>query len=500
MQITDAIILAAGIGSRANNVEGLHKSLLPHENIPLISHIINSAPDGVQFHIATGYKNSQVKSIVEWLYPDKKINFIYVDNFADPRSGPHTTLLEVVKTFNRPFICFPCDCYCSDATLYAMDKQDILYVYNENFPEYDYVTNINPLKFKRQSCSNLFTGVFKVYNHSRFQRDLSKSSSITEVFDGFNIREINKWLDFGSVATYHKNSKNQVPLKKDQVTYLFNDRVLKYFSDAWKCEILSHKYREFYKVENIGEHWFSYPYIQGEIITDFLSDNTVVENLITETEKFWNSKTESSETLYEDCLELYYEKTNQRVSLFQSQHPNIDDIVEINGEKVPSIATLIDKIDFNKIASTAIDVKIHGDLQPENIIYNNGIFSLIDFRPSFGKSVSNGDMYYDISKLLHGCLVSNQVVIKNLWSVNINGDSARIHIDKVESLQNLYKLFSGWIIDKNLDLEKSYLLTALHYINIAPLYTNDYSLFLFLLGKLLLYKIQSGEKDLWNLI
>ena len=36
-----AIILAAGKGTRNNDVKGLHKALLPLENRPIISHIID---------------------------------------------------------------------------------------------------------------------------------------------------------------------------------------------------------------------------------------------------------------------------------------------------------------------------------------------------------------------------------------------------------------------------------------------------------------------------
>ena len=35
-------IIAAGRGSRNNNIDGLHKALLPIENKPTISHILKS--------------------------------------------------------------------------------------------------------------------------------------------------------------------------------------------------------------------------------------------------------------------------------------------------------------------------------------------------------------------------------------------------------------------------------------------------------------------------
>ena len=51
-------ILAAGRGTRNNNVSGLHKALLPLENKPVISHIIDRIGD-VEIVIAVGYKSNQ---------------------------------------------------------------------------------------------------------------------------------------------------------------------------------------------------------------------------------------------------------------------------------------------------------------------------------------------------------------------------------------------------------------------------------------------------------
>ena len=47
-------ILAAGIGSRNKCIEGLHKALLPLNNKPVISHIIDSFPQDVEIVIAFG--------------------------------------------------------------------------------------------------------------------------------------------------------------------------------------------------------------------------------------------------------------------------------------------------------------------------------------------------------------------------------------------------------------------------------------------------------------
>ena len=60
-------ILAAGQGTRNSNVVGLHKALLPLENKPVISHIIDGLDKSVEIVIALGYKSNQVKSYVNLL-------------------------------------------------------------------------------------------------------------------------------------------------------------------------------------------------------------------------------------------------------------------------------------------------------------------------------------------------------------------------------------------------------------------------------------------------
>ena len=67
-------ILAAGRGTRNNNIVGLHKALLPLENKPVISHIIDRLDD-VEIVIAVGYKSEQIKTYVNLVHSDKNITY-----------------------------------------------------------------------------------------------------------------------------------------------------------------------------------------------------------------------------------------------------------------------------------------------------------------------------------------------------------------------------------------------------------------------------------------
>ena len=73
-------ILAAGKGTRNNNIEGLHKALLPLENKPTISHIIDKLGD-TEIVIAVGYKSEQIKTYMNLVHSDKNITYVDVDNY-----------------------------------------------------------------------------------------------------------------------------------------------------------------------------------------------------------------------------------------------------------------------------------------------------------------------------------------------------------------------------------------------------------------------------------
>ena len=194
---------------------------------------------------------------------------------------------------------------------------------------------------------------------------------------------------------------------------------------------------------------------------------------------------------------MYEEKTKARLKpLFDTK---LDRITYINGVSVKPIEKLIEEIDFKQIYDYSIPVHFHGDLQPENVIYNSEqSFSLIDWRESFGSSVEFGDLYYDLSKLYHGLLINGSNILKGHYDYEVVGDSASL---KFLIKSNLYQLMSSlknFCECNNYSWSNVTLLGVIHYLNICNLYTeynnNKYGNFLFLYGKYLLtnWRNQNG--------
>jgi hypothetical protein len=241
----------------------------------------------------------------------------------------------------------------------------------------------------------------------------------------------------------------------------------------------------------INENWMIYPYVRGEILTGFCGDKTIVKSLIDYLEGFWDIEECKFVDLREDANSIYLDKTQDRLNLFMNgPYSYVENQIKfINDYPVDSIAQIFSQI--GSVAENYIPAKIHGDLQPENIIFDSesGSFTLIDFRENFGSNEDYGDLYYDLSKMLHGCLISNRSVIDQKYSVVINKDRAYLSIETVDGLKNLADEIMSWMDQKSIDKVKCLKITGMHYLNISPLYKGEYSIFLYLLGKLMLYKV-----------
>ena len=189
---------------------------------------------------------------------------------------------------------------------------------------------------------------------------------------------------------------------------------------------------------------------------------------------------------------MYHDKTYKRCKFFENK--DIDNILYVNGIKVDKINKMLDDIDWDLIYKNSIPSKFHGDFQSENIIYNNNnLFTLIDWRQSFGNSLEIGDFYYDLAKLYHSLIVNGSDVKNKLYKIKIDGDRSYVHIYMRSNLISLLNELKKFCKNNNLSWKNVELLGTLQYIGISSLYDNfhngEYGKFLFLFGKYLLSKL-----------
>jgi len=183
------------------------------------------------------------------------------------------------------------------------------------------------------------------------------------------------------------------------------------------------------------------------------------------------------------CNSFYREKTYKRVKQYFNRFQQKDSKEIINGIEVPKLYDLLEKIDWECV-SDGTPCMFHGDLHFENILVSeSGDFLLLDWRQDFGNILHYGDLYYDLAKLLHGMIVSHELINKEMFLIEKKANVINFDILRKNIMVECEKYFENFILDNGHDLKKVKILTALVFLNIAALHHYPYSEFLFYLGK-----------------
>ena len=408
-------ILAAGIGSRNDNISGLHKALLPLENRPVISHILDKLNDDIEIVIALGYKSEQIKSYMELVHSDRNITYIDVDNYDGVGAGPGYSLLCCKEKLKEPFVFTSVDTLVeSDFDFMSIDENwlgvssvDV----NESI-NYCLVEGSKYLdKLYYGSGDTAYIGMAGVYDYEDFWDSLEKHKIIKDEyqvihgFDGLTHMKLLNfiWYDTGNNESYAETKKvfcnDVVANKSDEAIFIDKGKVIKYFdnSDKVKLRVERTKYLNGNcpEISIIHDNMYAYDYVEGEMLSN-ISDETLMRKFLDGCqEKLWK-ETFRDNTFIENCEEMYEKKTKERV--LKLSDTKLDQITHINGVEVQPIIQMLDKVDWDWFYEISIPSYFHGDLQPENILYdtNNDKFVLIDWRQRFGNDSEFGDIYYDL--------------------------------------------------------------------------------------------------------
>lgn len=533
------VILAAGPGSKISpKYNGLHKALLPINNRPIISHIIDKITRGTscvykndresvcstEFIFVTGYQSDVFESYIRTIY-DGYLNmkFIYNEDWNKKgKNGPGQSLLlckEIIG--NEKFICITCD------TLF--DKHDMFYDFSnpslsdefnwigisekeksDDGSKYTYVSLDPNIEISYDSSSELiFNGVFGIKDTKEYFELLESENSYDEfkneiaTWKAFNLLSGNKLyksfesIDFGNIEVYEsivRESKNEMVFRKDG-EFIYRDfcgykineepkyrliKIIKYNKDKKIINNLAERSKE---VEMSVVYNKINDYM---VVTDYIDGYTLDECSYEEIDKFFDE--------YEKILEKRFNITDEQTR--SEQHFIAGDLYIT---KTINRSSLINKEDLDKIKSCILSEgreilyelkfdenvlkNLHGDLQPENIMFDptNNRFCLVDLRHSFSDKflASTFDVHYDLGKLLHGCLVSNKL--------EINSDKEYIQItDKHKYIANkLHEM----CIRLNIDFGYVQTIAILHFINIVGLYKDKYPLYYNKLIKFILFSL-----------
>ena len=132
--------------------------------------------------------------------------------------------------------------------------------------------------------------------------------------------------------------------------------------------------------------------------------------------------------------------------------------------------------------------RFHGDYHFENVIWSkdSNKFTLLDWRQEFAGSIEIGDVYYDLAKLLHGLIISHEIIDKGYYEIKWDDNKVDFDFLRNQKLILCERLFYDWLNENGYDGKKVKILTSIIFLNIAALHHNPYSHLLFALGKMML--------------
>ena len=496
------LILTAGLSTRLGSLtKNINKGLLPINNKAIISHIIQKFPENYDFVIALGYKSESLKEYCMLSYPNHKFIFVDIDNFDSDGSGPGYSALKCKEYLKRPFYFITNDCII-DSKIPHLDG-NWLGVYPTAFPEkystVDIGGNNEIIGFTNKNLNgynHAFVGFAGIWDYEIFWEQLSgniKNGELVSAFENYKLYPNFKskhvsWFDTGNLDDLNHTKKyfkdNPMSLYKvtDEITYNEN-RFIKFNPNE---NIILNKTSRAKILNNLipsnfieKKYFISYDWEPGKTLYEYdkLSYFLKFLNFFESTIKNSSKKNVS---LLPELQEFYIKKTKNRKSDFLKRFNNsyLTEQFKINGVYFQSMENLLSDLDLSSLFDTIFYDKFHGDLQFDNIIFNEDLskFTYIDWRESFAGNTEFGDIYYDLAKLYGGCIIPYNL-IKMSSFLNFSEGSTTISYDYEisDDLKKFKYEYEKWLEFQGFNLNKVKILTGLIFLNMSPLHDDLFS-------------------------
>jgi len=502
------IITTSGLGSRLGELTNYtNKSLVRIADKPAISYIIESYPEEVEFIITLGHFSSHIKQFLELAYPERKFIFVKIDKYKGLGSSLGYSLLQCKHYVNAPFIFHASDTIITDYTPECPTTNYIIGSNKDDSSQYRtvHVSENKLIKINEKGELNfdfLYVGIAGINDFKLFFYNLEKlinnghedtsdvhaiNNMLLDVeFKGKWVDRCN-WFDVGNTTELNKTRKSfhssiEVLDKVDESIFFFKDFVVKFFSNP---TITKNRVTRAYNLGNLvpeildtTENFYKYKKAEGKLFSKSVNGQTFSNFLNWAKTNLW-VKTEDN-TFKEKCFDFYITKTKNRIFQYLKNNPDNN---QINGQPIQNILDLIDSLDSDWLCN-GIPSQFHGDFILDNIIETQDGFKLIDWRQDFAGDLLVGDLYYDLSKLNHNLTVNHDIVNKNLFG----SSKENCYILVNSKLKECEEMHHSFIVKNGLDLSQVKILSAIIWINMAPLHEYPFNNFLFNYGKYNLYK------------
>lgn len=510
-------ILTAGRGSRMGEMsQTLNKALFPVNGKAIITHIIEKFPISTNFVIGLGFLGEQVCQYLNIAHKDQTFIFQTVDNFDGPGSGPGHSLFCCAQHLQKPFYFVSCDTLWDNRLDWketdnwlgvdAVDTEISVNYCNVKIKDNKITEILDKTKIPDNSYQT-FVGLCFIKDYQIFLDGLKNNTLISgehQISNGLQalIKKTSvmakpiQWIDAGDEKKFREIASRYENFdfsKKEEALYLSNTKVIKFFSDR---RIVTHRVQKsklnpdvFPFITDHEGQFYTYDYQKGQTLYQINNGDIFQIFLRWLDEKLWIHKSVDKNTFQSACMKFYKDKTLDRLNKYHQKYPDSNIVSHINGEKIPSISELFNKIPWDYL-SNGIPCFIHGDLQFDNVLYDvqKNTFLLLDWRQDFCGYIEFGDLYYDFAKLFGGIVLNYDYIKLNLLTYQENNDVIFFDFAQRFQTENYLKILTNFICDKNYDVVKVRLLTALIFLNMSPLHHYPFDKLLYAFGRRLLFK------------
>ena len=505
------IITTSGIGERlGEHTKYTNKSLVKVGDKYAICYIIENYDKDTHFVVALGHYGNYVKDFLTMAYPDRTIEYVYVDKYEGVGSSLGYSLLKAENLLQCPFIFHCCDAIITTPLKIATNK-NTLYVssHDSNIQYSSIITENIMVKELNDKNSELYDYVYigivyihdyvdfwaslkTVYESNPLNSSLSDIHSIKQMMvQGieFEYSVLPDWYDTGNKTSYNqlKNAFKctyEVLEKNTESLCFINNLVIKFIND----ENINTKrvlrgnglYPLTPKIVSSTSNFMQMELVDGVILSDVYKNGIIYDLLQWARKHLWINKNTNKK--YIDCCKRFYiDKTMKRISElpFLAEEHRI-----INGMDCKNIQVLINTIPIETLCSDTF-VHFHGDFILDNILVeSSGQFKLIDWRHEFDDQLTHGDMYYDLAKLRHNIILNHKNINNGLFEIKYDEEN-NVIVDLKCNYFHMQQLedYDRFIVENGYNIKKIKILTAIIWLNMAPLYDGKFREFLFYLGK-----------------
>jgi thiamine kinase-like enzyme len=367
--------------------------------------------------------------------------------------------------------------------------------------EVDNNNKISDITFKQTQPTTwlAFTGVMYIYHWERFFNNLKTIDSAEFIYSisrGSDVASLETWQDFGCPISYRGAVSKSLAFdfsKEDEITYICNNKVIKWWVDS---TVAKKKYTKTLSnptvfptnCQHLG-NYMSYDFFPGKTLYEHNTAESI-NNLLT-----WLHDTVWLRNNNDICTEssaFYKDKTLNRINQFLKKHTSLPVIKTINGVEVKEYTYYLENINWDALSTDNLTGFIHGDLQFDNIIINeNDEFKIIDWRHEFGGLVEYGDIYYDLAKMSGGFIINYARIKNHQFAIQIDGNTVTLDSPSIDDIKIYQAEIKNYVDKHNLNYKKVQQLVPIIFWNMSPLHFEPFDMFLWYLGIKLFQEIEN---------